>query len=77
MVGNKCLTGVKILMLAPCLGKYGGIETFSLTLCEDLLKKGASLTLLRKKVPGFNSDGSIEKNEREICEEGHKIYSST
>lgn len=53
-------------MLAPCLGKYGGIETFSLTLCEDLLKKGASLTLLRKKVPGFNSDGSIEKNEREI-----------
>jgi glycosyltransferase involved in cell wall biosynthesis len=66
MVRNKCLSGIKILMLAPCLGKYGGIETFSLTLCEDLLKKGASLTLMRKKVRGFNSDGSIEKNEREI-----------
>jgi glycosyltransferase involved in cell wall biosynthesis len=53
-------------MLAPCLGRYGGIETFSLTLCEDLLKKGASLTLLRKKVKGFYGDGSIEKNENEI-----------
>ena len=60
------LTGLKILMIAPCLGKFGGIETFCLTLCEDLLLRGASVRLMRKKVDGFRSDGSIEKNEAEI-----------
>jgi glycosyltransferase involved in cell wall biosynthesis len=53
-------------MIAPCLGKYGGIESFCLNLCEDLLKRGAMVTLLRKKVNGFCLDGSIEKNETEI-----------
>ena len=43
------LTGLKILMIAPCLGKFGGIETFCLTLCEDLLLRGASVRLMRKK----------------------------
>ena len=53
-------------MLAPCLGKFGGIETFCLTLIEDLIHKGASVRLLRKKVAGFLDDGSIQKNENEI-----------
>jgi glycosyltransferase involved in cell wall biosynthesis len=53
-------------MLAPCLGKFGGIETFCLTLIEDLIQKGASVRLLRKKVAGFEDDGSIQKNENEI-----------
>ena len=53
-------------MLAPCLGKFGGIETFCLTLIEDLIHKGASVRLLRKKVAGFQDDGSIPKNENEI-----------
>ena len=53
-------------MLAPCLGKFGGIETFCLTLIEDLIHKGASVRLLRKKVEGFMDDGSIQKNENEI-----------
>ena len=53
-------------MLAPCLGKFGGIETFCLTLIEDLIHKGASVRLLRKKVVGFQDDGSIQKNETEI-----------
>ncbi len=53
-------------MLAPCLGKFGGIETFCLTLIEDLIHKGASVRLLRKKVAGFQDDGSIQKNENEI-----------
>jgi glycosyltransferase involved in cell wall biosynthesis len=53
-------------MLAPCLGKFGGIETFCLTLIEDLIKRGASVRLLRKKVAGFQDDGSIQKNENEI-----------
>ena len=53
-------------MLAPCLGKFGGIETFCLTLIEDLIHKGASVRLLRKKVAGFLDDGSIQKNEAEI-----------
>ena len=53
-------------MLAPCLGKFGGIETFCLTLIEDLIRKGASVRLLRKKVAGFLDDGSIQKNESEI-----------
>ena len=53
-------------MLSPCLGKFGGIETFCLTLCEDLLLKGAIVNLFRKKVNGFSPDGSIERNEDEI-----------
>ena len=60
------LSNLKILMLAPCLGKFGGIETFCLTLIEDLIHKGASVRLLRKKVAGFQDDGSILKNENEI-----------
>ena len=35
-------------MIAPCLGKFGGIETFCMTLCEDIIKKGASVQLLQK-----------------------------
>ena len=53
-------------MLAPCLGKFGGIETFCLTLIEDLVHRGASVRLLRKKVAGFQDDGSIQANENEI-----------
>ena len=60
------LRNLKILMLAPCLGKFGGIETFCLTLIEDLIRKGAVVRLLRKKVAGFQDDGSILKNECEI-----------
>jgi glycosyltransferase involved in cell wall biosynthesis len=60
------LSNLKILMLAPCLGKFGGIETFCLTLIEDLILKGASVCLLRRKVAGFQDDGSIQKNENEI-----------
>ena len=60
------LSNNKILMLAPCLGKFGGIETFCLALIEDLIKSGASIRLLRKKVTGFMDDGSILKNENEI-----------
>ena len=53
-------------MLAPCLGKYGGIEAFCLTLSEYLVLKGWNVRLLRKKVKGFTLDGSIEQNENEI-----------
>lgn len=62
------LEGIRILMLAPCLGKFGGIETFCLTLIEDLVNRGATVQLLRKRVKGFNSDGSIENSENEIRE---------
>ena len=74
------LTNLKILMLAPCLGKFGGIETFCLTLIEDLIQRGASVRLLRKKVAGFQDDGSIQKNENEIrscwAEEESKRFAS-
>ena len=63
---NLDLSGKKILMIAPCQGKFGGIETFCLTLIEDLLQKGANVRLLRKKVGCFQDDGSITKNESEI-----------
>jgi glycosyltransferase involved in cell wall biosynthesis len=67
-------------MLAPCLGKFGGIETFCLTLVEDLIHKGASVRLLRKKVAEFQDDGSIQKNENEIrsswTEEENKRFAS-
>ena len=63
---SESLSGIKILILAPCLGKFGGIESFCLTLCEDILARGAMVTLLRKKVKGFATDRSIEKNESEI-----------
>ena len=74
------LSNLKILMLAPCLGKFGGIETFCLTLIEDLIHRGASIRLLRKKVAGFQDDGSIQKNENEIrsswTEEENKGFTS-
>jgi glycosyltransferase involved in cell wall biosynthesis len=74
------LSNLKILMLAPCLGKFGGIESFCLTLAEDLINRGASVRLLRKKVAGFQSDGSIQKNEIEIrsswTEEENKRFAS-
>ena len=74
------LSNLKILMLAPCLGRFGGIETFCLTLIEDLIKRGASVRLLRKKVVGFLEDGSIQKNENEIrslwTEEESKRFAS-
>jgi glycosyltransferase involved in cell wall biosynthesis len=60
------LSNLKILMLAPCLGKFGGIEAFCLTLIEDLIHRGASVRLLRKKVAGYLDNGSILKNENEI-----------
>ena len=53
-------------MIAPCLGKFGGIETFCLTLIEDLIHRGASVCLLRKKVAGFQDNESIQRNENEI-----------
>ena len=65
-------------MLAPCLGKLGGIETFCLTLIEYLIHKGASVRLPRKKVIGFQDDGSIQANENEIrsswTEEANKRF---
>lgn len=74
------LSGIRILMLAPCLGQFGGIETFCLTLIEYLLSRGASIRLLRKRVNGFSSDGSIEKNELEIAQgwsiEQRRVFSS-
>ena len=75
------LTKVKIVMLAPCLGKFGGIETFCLTLIEDHIKKGSVVRLLRKKVAGFEDDQSILKNECEIRsswteEEGQRFTSN-
>ena len=74
------LSKLKILMIAPCLGRFGGIETFCLTLIEDLIKRGASVLLLRKKVAGFLDDGSIQKNENEIrsswAEEESKRFAS-
>ena len=74
------LTNLKILMLAPCLGKFGGIETFCLTLIEDLIHRGATVDLLRKKVVGFQDDESIQRNETEIrsswTEEENKRFTS-
>ena len=67
-------------MLAPCLGKFGGIETFCLTLIEDLIRTGAVVRLLRKKVSVFQDDQSILKNECEIrsswTEEEDKRFTS-
>ena len=55
-------------MVAPCLGKFGGIEAFCLALAEDLLSKDASVTILRKKVAGFAPNGSIEDAETETLD---------
>ena len=67
-------------MLAPCLGKFGGIETFCLTVIEDLIHRGATVRLLRKKVAGFQDNGSIQENEGEIrslwTEEESKRFAS-
>ena len=73
---NIDLSGVRVLMLAPCLGKFGGIEAFCLTLIEDLIRKGASVRLLRKKVAGFQNDKSIELNESEIRSLFNSKYNS-
>ena len=55
-------------MVAPCLGKFGGIEAFCLALAEDLLSKDAEVTILRKKVAGFAPNNSIEFAEAELTD---------
>ena len=67
------LSNLKILMLAPCLGKFGGIETFCLTLIEDLIRKGASVRLLRKKVTGFLDDETIQKTKTKSVHRGQMM----
>ena len=48
------LSGIRIMMLAPCLGKFGGIETFCLTLIEDLVKeRGVREAFAQKSVGVF------------------------
>ena len=59
-------------MLAPCLGKFGGIETFCLTLIENLIHKGASVRLLRKKVAGFQDDDRSKKMKTKSVHRGQK-----
>ena len=66
------LSNLKILMLAPCLGKFGGIETFCLTLIEDLIKKGASVRLLRKKLPDFRTMDRSKKTKTKSVHRGQK-----
>ena len=57
------LSGIKFYA-CPLFGKFGGIESFCLTLCEDILARGAMVTLLRKKVKGFVAmDPSNKMNE--------------
>ncbi|MBH45195.1 MAG: hypothetical protein CMC93_01085 [Flavobacteriaceae bacterium] len=63
---NSELRDIKVLMMAPCLGKFGGIEAFCLTLAEDLISRGAEVQILRKMVSGFHNDGTIERQEKEM-----------
>ena len=59
-------------MLAPCLGKFGGIETFCLTLIEDLIHKGASVRLLRKKLLDFRTMDRSKKTKMKSVHRGQK-----
>ena len=65
---NLDLSGVRMLFVAPCLGRFGGIEAFCHALAEELLGHGATVTILRKRVSGFCTDGSIESQEQELRE---------
>ena len=62
------LSGVRTLFVAPCLGRFGGIEAFCHALAEEILRCGAKVTILRKRVSGFSANGSIESQEQELRE---------
>ena len=66
------ISNLKILMLAPCLGKFGGIETFCLTLVEDLIQKGASVRLLRKKLLDLRMMDQSKKTKTKSVHRGQK-----
>lgn len=50
---------MKILLIAPCFGAYGGIETFVLRLAQEINLHGHDVTVAFKKVKGFELKDSL------------------
>ena len=51
---------MKILLIAPCFGAYGGIETFVLRLADEILEHGHQVTVAFKQVKGFELKDSLK-----------------
>jgi glycosyltransferase involved in cell wall biosynthesis len=50
---------MKILLIAPCFGAYGGIETFVLRLADEIIEHGHQVTVIFKQVRGFELKESL------------------
>lgn len=60
---------MKILLIAPCFGAYGGIETFVLRLAQQIHQKDHEVVVVFKKVKGFELKKSlIEKSQENPAE---------
>lgn len=53
---------MKVLIAAPCLGSFGGIEAFVFTLAKELQATEVDLTLCFKKVEGFKLSPTLEES---------------
>ncbi len=53
---------MRVLLIAPCFGSYGGIEAFLLALGRALHQSGVGVRLCLKKVKGFELDPSLESH---------------
>lgn len=52
---------MKVVIIAPCFGAFGGIEAFVFELSEMIQKQGHEVSVLFKKVKGFELKNSLEE----------------
>jgi glycosyltransferase involved in cell wall biosynthesis len=54
---------MKVLIVSPCFGRFGGLEAFIFELARELVSHGIDTTLALKRVPGrFALDESLEEH---------------
>lgn len=51
---------MKVLLVSPCRGSFGGIEVFVFKLSEELHRQGVNVRICFKKVKGFSYENSLD-----------------
>ena len=64
------LSNIKIVMIAPCQGNFGGIETFCLALIEDLIKKEHRFAYSEKKFLDFMTTDQSKRTKTKFAQPG-------